>query len=84
MPSFAVRSSEVRRLLLDLGLRGGTDPSGMFPLILIPKGPPPSCVANYLPIYITPGLSKIFEQLVSVRPEKFMERSGVLPTTQFA
>ena len=30
--TFAYRSSEVKRLLLDLDLRGGTDPLGMFPL----------------------------------------------------
>ena len=28
--------------------------------------------------------SKVFERLVSVRHGRFMERSGVLPTTQFA
>ena len=50
----------------------------------IPKGPPSSSVANYRPISITPVLSKVFERLVSVRLGRFMERSGVLPTTQFA
>ena len=30
--TFAFRSSEERRLLLDLGPYGGTDPFGMFPL----------------------------------------------------
>ena len=29
------------------------------------------------------GWSKVFERLVSVRLGRFMERSGVLPTTQF-
>ena len=29
-------------------------------------------------------LSKVFERLVSVRLGRFMERSGVLPTTQFS
>ena len=29
-------------------------------------------------------LSKVFERLVSVRIERFMERSGVPPDTQFA
>ena len=33
---------------------------------------------------ITSVLSKVFERLVSVRLGQFMERSGVLPTTQFA
>ena len=32
--SFAFRSSEVRRLLLDLDPYGGTDPLGMFPFFL--------------------------------------------------
>ena len=36
------------------------------------------------PIYITSVLSKVFDCLVSVRLGRFMERSGVLPTTQFA
>ena len=31
----------------------------------IPKGPPPSSVANYRPISITSILSKVFESLVS-------------------
>ena len=50
----------------------------------IPKGLPSSSVANCLPISITSVLSKVFERLVSVRLGRFMERSGVLPTTQFA
>ena len=41
-------------------------------------------VANYRPISITSVLSKVFERLVSVRLGRFMERSGVLPNTQFA
>ena len=36
------------------------------------------------PISITSALSKVFERLVLVRLGRFMERSGVLPTTQFA
>ena len=50
----------------------------------IPKGKPSSSVAIYRPISITIVLSKVFERLVSVRLGRFMERSGVLPTTQFA
>ena len=50
----------------------------------IPKGSSSSPVANYRPISITSVLSKVFERLVSVRLGRFMERSGVLPTTQFA
>ena len=109
----AFRSSEVRRLLLDLDPYGGTDPLGMFPLFLkktgdvmaprlsvvfwrlvrlgscwrqanvtpIPKGPPSSSVANYRPISITSVLSKVVERLVSVHLGRYMELSGVLPTT---
>ena len=50
----------------------------------IPKDPPSSSVDNYRPISILSVLSKVFERLVSVRLGRFMERSGVLPTTQFA
>ena len=50
----------------------------------IPKGQPSSSVANCQPISITSVLSKVFEHLVSVRLGRFTERSGVLPTTQFA
>ena len=117
--TFAFRSSDVRRLLLNLDPYGGSDPLGMFPLFLkrttdvfaprlsvvfrrlvrlrsisaswrqanvtpIPKGPPSSSVANYQPISITSVLSKVFERLVSVLLGRFMERSGMLPTTQFA
>ena len=46
--------------------------------------PPSSFVANYRSISITSVLSKVFERLVSVRHGRFIERSGVLPTTQFA
>ena len=34
LTTFAFRSSEVRRLLLDLDPYGGTDPLGMFPIFL--------------------------------------------------
>ena len=50
----------------------------------IPKSPPSSSVANCRPIYITSVLSKVFERLMSVRLGRFLEGSGVLPTTQFA
>ena len=53
---------------------------------LIPEGPPYSSVANYLTISITSVLFKVFKRLrcLSVRFGRFMECSGVLPTTQFA
>ena len=50
----------------------------------ISKGPPSSSVANYQPISITSALYKVFERLLSVCLGRFMECSGVLPTTQFA
>ena len=119
LTSFAFRSNEVRNLLLDFDLYGGSDPLGIFHLCLkktadvlalrlsvmflrlvrlgtfpacwkqanvthIPKCPPSSSVANYRPISITSVLSKVFERLLSVRLRRFMELSGVLPTTQFA
>ena len=49
----------------------------------IPKGPPSSSVANYHQISITSVVSKVFELLVSVHLGRFMERSGMLPITQF-
>ena len=51
--------------------------------IPIPIGPPSSSAANYRPISITSVLSKVSECLVAVRLGRFLERSGVLPTTQF-
>ena len=50
----------------------------------IPKAPPSSSVANYGPISIISVFSKVFERLVSVRLGRFMECSGVVPTTQLA
>ena len=50
----------------------------------IPTGPPSSYAANYRPISMTSVLSKVVERLGSVRVGRFIERSGVLPTTQFA
>ena len=47
------------------------------------KGPPSSFGTNYRPISIPSVLSKVFERLVSVYLGRFMERSGLLPTTQF-
>ena len=50
----------------------------------IPKGPLSSSVANYRQISMASVLCNVFERLVSVRLERFMECSGVLSTTQFA
>ena len=52
---------------------------------LVRLGSFPACwrQASYRPISITSVLS-VFERLVSVCLLRFMERSGVLPTTQFA
>ena len=47
------------------------------------KDPLSSSVTNDRPISITSVLSKVFERPVSVRLGQFMERSGVLPTTQY-
>ena len=78
---FLKRIADVRRLL-----RLGSFPTRwrQANVTPIPKGPPSSSVANYRPISITSVLSKVFERLVSVRLGRFMERSGVLPTTRFA
>ena len=51
----------------------------------IPKGPLSSSVANYRPILKkTSVFSRVFELLVSIRLGRFLECSGVLPTTNFA
>ena len=55
----------------------------MSPLFRMVHSPPFS-VSNYRPISTTSVLSKVFERLVSVRLGRFMESSGVLPTSQFA
>ena len=78
----APRLSVVFRWLVRLGsFLDGWRQANVTP---IPKVPPSSSVANYRPISITSVLSMVFERLVSVRLGQFMERSGVLPTTQFA
>ena len=53
LTTFAFRSREVRRLLLDLDSYGGTDPLGMFPLFL-------KRTADVL----APRLSVVFRRLV--------------------
>ena len=49
----------------------------------IPKSPPSSSVATYRLISITSLLSMVFKRQVSVRLGRFMDGSGVFPTTQF-
>ena len=89
-PLFLKRTANVMAPLLNVVFRR-LDRLGSVPacwrqanVTPILKGPPSSSVANYRPITITLVLSKVFELLVSVRLGRFMERSGVLPTTQFA
>ena len=50
----------------------------------IPKGPPSPLFANYRQISITSVLSKVFECPVPVRLGRFMECSGVLPSSQYS
>ena len=89
-PLFLKRTADVMAPRLSLVfrrlLRLGSFPScwRLANVTPIPKGPPSCSVANYRPISITSVLSKVFERLVSVRLGRFMERSGVLPTSQFA
>ena len=89
-PFFLKRTADVMAPHLSVVFRRLID-LGSFPacwrqanVTPIPKGPPSSSVANYRLISITSLLSKVFERLVSVRLGRFMEGSGVLPTTQFA
>ena len=58
--------------------------AGQCHITPIQKARRSSSVANYPLISITSVLSKVFELLISVRLGRFMERNGVLPTTQFA
>ena len=55
LTTFSFRSSEVRRLLLDLDPYGGTDPLGMFPLFL-------KRTADVM----APSLSVVFQRFVRV------------------
>ena len=86
-PLFLKRTADVMALRLSIVFRRLVR-LGSFPacwrqanVTPIPKGSPSSSVANYRPISITSVLSKAFERLVPVRLGRFMERSGVLPTT---
>ena len=77
----ALRLSAMFRRLVRLGSFPGCWRQASVRYIL--KGPQSQSVANYRPISITSALSKVFERLVSVRLERFMERSVVLLTTMF-
>ena len=92
MSECLVSTSNVGQALRALTIRESiTNPSPSFlacwrqaNVTPIPKGPLSFSAANYRPISITSVLSKVFERLVSVRLGRFMDCSGVLPTTQFA
>ena len=75
------RLSVVFRRLVRLGSFQACWRQGKVTPIL--KGLQSSSVANYRPISVTSVLSKVSERLVSVRLGLSMERSCVLPTTQF-
>ena len=85
-PLFLKRTADVMAVVFRRLVRLGSFPAcwRQANVTPIPKGPPSSSVANYRPISITSVLSKVIERLVSVRLGRFMERSGILPTTQFA
>ena len=51
--TFAFRSREVKRLLLDLDSNGGTDPLGMFPLFL-----------KKTAVVLAPRLAVVFQRLL--------------------
>ena len=89
-PLFLKRTADVMALRLSVVFRRLVC-LGSFPacwrqanVTPIQKGPPSNSDANYQPIFITSVLSKVFKRLVLVRLGRFMEGSGVLPTTQFA
>ena len=50
----------------------------------IPKDTPSSERENYLPISITPILSKVYGKLVFHKHSSFCEKYGLLPAAQFA
>ena len=81
LSTFAFRSSEVRRLLLDLDPYGGTVPVGMFHLFLKRTDDVMSPSHSVVFRSITSVLSKMFERLVSVHLGQHMECSGMLPNT---
>ena len=66
LTTFAFRSSEVRRLFLDLYLYGGTDPWGMFPHFL-------QRTAN---VVCLPRLSVVFRRLVRLGNFQACERQA--------
>ena len=67
LTTFAFRSSEVRRLLLDLDLYGATDPLGMFPLFLREL------------LMSWPLLSVVFRRLVRLGSVKACWRQAMSP-----
>ena len=76
---FAFRSSDVRRLFLDLDPYGGTDPLGIFPLLL-------QRTADVLaPRLGSSGLAGVVSRLAADRPMSLLfqrvHRPLLLPTT---
>ena len=68
LTTFAFRSSEVRRLLLDLDPHGGPDPLGMFPLFL-----------KRTPDVMAPRLSEVFRRLVHLGSSRLAEDRPMSP-----
>ena len=89
-PLFLKRTAEIKAHRLSIVFRRlvrlGSFPACWRQVNVTPIsiGPPSSSVANYRPISITSVLTTVFERPVSVRLGRFMDRSGVLPTTLFA
>ena len=83
-PLFLKRIADVMAPRFSGGFRRADCSSGLLETGTQLKGPPSSSLANYRPISITSVLSKVFERQVSVRLGRFMESSGVLPSTQVA
>ena len=50
----------------------------------VPKGPHSCLFTEYRPISVTPVMSKVFERLVAVRLQKYLEACTHLPSRQFA
>ena len=78
----APRLAVVFRRLLRLGSFPACFRVAMSPQFQWVHFPPQHPIIDQFPLI--PMLPKVFERLVSVRLERFMEGRGVFPTTQFA